>query len=144
MSDDFQLPTVPEADSSLPGELELGAFSISLAVADLERSRRFYERLGFVTAGGDADLDYLILKNGESTIGLFHGMFEGNILTFNPGLTNRMEKLENFTDVRAIQDALDESDVELTERVAADSTQGPASITLVDPDGNSILIDQFF
>ncbi|MGA9277527.1 VOC family protein [Ilumatobacter sp.] len=144
MSDDFELPTVPSADASLPGELELGAFSVSLSVADLHRSREFYERLGFVVAGGDADADYLILKNGETTIGLFHGMFEGNILTFNPGLTNRMERIESFTDVRAVQRSLDDRGVDLVERVPSDSESGAASITLVDPDGNSILIDQFF
>ena len=144
MSEDFDLPTVPSADLSLPGELELGAFSISLSVADLDRSRSFYEQLGFVVSGGDPEADYLILKNGETTIGLFHGMFEGNILTFNPGLTNRMERVETYTDVRDIQRALDEADVAITERVDPESAEGPASITLVDPDGNSILIDQFF
>ena len=91
------LPTVPSADPDLPGELELGAFSVSLNVADLGASRAFYEALGFVVTGGDPAHNYLILKNGESTIGLFHGMFEGNILTFNPGLTNRMERLEELT-----------------------------------------------
>lgn len=144
MSDDFDLPTIPSADASLPGELELGAFSVSLSVADLDRSRAFYEQLGFVVTGGDADHDYLILKNGETTIGLFHGMFDGNILTFNPGLTNRMERLESFTDVREIQQQLDGSNTPIAQRVDADSTDGPASMTLVDPDGNSILIDQFF
>jgi catechol 2,3-dioxygenase-like lactoylglutathione lyase family enzyme len=144
MSEDFDLPTVPSADSSLPGELELGAFSISLSVADLDRSRSFYEKLGFVVAGGDPEADYLILKNGETTIGLFHGMFEGNILTFNPGLTNRMERIESYTDVRDIQRTLDETEVAIKDRLDPESTEGPASITLVDPDGNSILIDQFF
>lgn len=144
MSEDFELPTIPSADSSLPGDLELGAFSISLSVADLARSRSFYEQLGFVVTGGDPEADYLILKNGETTIGLFHGMFEGNILTFNPGLTNRMERIETFTDVRNIQQTLDASNITIKDRVDSESVEGPASITLVDPDGNSILIDQFF
>jgi len=88
------MPMVPEADPDLPGDLELGAFSVSLNVADLDVSRVFYEALGFAVSGGDAEHGYLIMKNGESTIGLFHGVFEGNILTFNPGLTNRMERIE--------------------------------------------------
>ena len=87
---EFDLPTVKKADETLPGNLELGAFSVSLNVADLDRSRRFYAGLGFEVTGGDPDNDYLILNNGEWTIWIFHGMFEGNILTFNPGLTNRM------------------------------------------------------
>lgn len=144
MSEDFELPLVASADSSLPGGLELGAFSISLSVADLARSRDFYEQLGFAVVGGDPDSDYLILKNGETTIGLFHGMFEGNILTFNPGLTNRMERIETFTDVRDVQQALDAASVTITDRVDPASVEGPASISLIDPDGNSILIDQFF
>ncbi len=144
MSEDFDLPTVASADASLLGNLELGAFSISLSVADLARSRSFYEQLGFVVTGGDPDADYLILKNGETTIGLFCGMFEGNILTFNPGLTNRMERIETFTDVRDIQQTLDAANIHLNDRVDPESSEGPASITLVDPDGNSILIDQFF
>jgi catechol 2,3-dioxygenase-like lactoylglutathione lyase family enzyme len=142
--DDFQLPIVPSADPDLPGSVELGAFSISLNVANLSASRQFYEALGFEATAGDADADYLIMKNGESTLGLFHGMFDRNIVTFNPGLTNRMEKLESFTDVRAIQSRLQAADLELTTTVDADSHEGPASITLVDPDGNPVLIDQFF
>lgn len=144
MSEDFDLPTIPAADGSLPGELELGAFSISLSVADLAASRTFYERLGFLVTGGDAEQDYLILKNGETTIGLFKGMFEGNILTFNPGLTNRMERIESFTDVREIQDHLESSNTPIMNRVDPDAPEGPASMMLVDPDGNAILIDQFF
>ena len=139
------MPTVPHADHGLPGELELGAFSISLNVADLDASRRFYEALGFVVTGGDPEHNYLILKNGESTIGLFHGMFEGNILTFNPGLTNRMERLEQFVDVREIAQRLTDADVELANPIDPEAGEaGPAHVTLVDPDGNSILIDQFF
>ena len=144
MRDDVELPTVPAADTSLPGTLELGAFFVSLNVADLGASRAFYEALGFEMSGGDPDHGYLIMKNGESTIGLFHGMFEGNILTFNPGLTNRMERIESFTDVRAIEASLRSHDITPTEAVDVDSTEGPAHVTLVDPDGNAILIDQFF
>ncbi|MEM8905022.1 MAG: hypothetical protein AAGF02_15070, partial [Actinomycetota bacterium] len=98
---------------------------------------------GFEVAGGDPEQNYLILKNGESTIGLFHGMFEQNILTFNPGLTNRMERLESFTDVRSIQSHLDDAGLELFQRTEPDG-DGPASIVIVDPDGNPVLIDQFF
>lgn len=142
---DMDLPTIPHADRDLPGTMELGAFSISLAVADLGASRAFYESLGFVVTGGSADHDYLILKNGESTIGLFHGMFEGTILTFNPGLTNRMERLESFLDVREIESRLADAGIELVEAVADDAgDSGPAHVSVVDPDGNAILIDQFF
>ena len=122
--------------------MDLGAFSISLTVKDLQASRIFYEKLGFeVTAGGD-EQHYLILKNGESIIGLFHGMFEKNILTFNPGLNNRMEHLDEFTDVREIQRQLKQEGLDLATE-ADESTTGAASITLIDPDGNPILIDQF-
>lgn len=142
MSDLEELPTVPAAATDLPGKLELGAFSVSLSVADLASSRAFYEKLGFEVTGGAVEHNYLILKNGETTIGLFHGMFEGNILTFNPGLTNRMERLESYADVRTIQTALEDQGVELLTR--AEGEGGPASITLSDPDGNAVLIDQFF
>lgn len=135
--------TLPAVDE-LPGALDLGAFSISLNVADLAASRAFYEALGFVVTGGDPDEHYLILKNGESTIGLFHGMFPDNILTFNPGLTNRMEQVDDFVDVREIQRRLEDAGLDLVERVPDDDESGPASITLVDPDGNPILVDQFF
>lgn len=139
------LPIVPHADLSLPGNLELGAFSISLNVSDLERSRNFYESLGFVVVGGGMEENYFILKNGESTIGIFNGMFEDSILTFNPGLTNRMERLETYTDVRQIQEQLERVGVELDVPVDSDAGhQGPASVMLTDPDGNTILIDQFF
>lgn len=141
----FDLPTVPEADPDLPGSLELGAFSVSLSVEDLDRSRAFYEALGFQVVGGDPEQDYLILKNGESTIGIFTGMFEGNILTFNPGLTNRMERLERFLDVRAIQQSLEAAGLEIPTPVTDEAgDEGPASVMLTDPDGNQILIDQFF
>jgi catechol 2,3-dioxygenase-like lactoylglutathione lyase family enzyme len=140
-----EMPTVPTADHGLPGNMELGAFSISLNVADLEKSRDFYEKLGFVVTGGDMEHGYLILKNGESTIGIFHGMFEGNILTFNPGLTNRMERIEDYLDVREVQARLESAGVALITPIDAESgDEGPASLTLTDPDGNAILIDQFF
>lgn len=143
MSEGFdELRSVPAADPDLPGTVELGAFSVSLAVADLERSRRFYEALGFEVVGGDSDDGWLICKNGEATLGLFQGMFDRNILTFNPGLTSRMERLERFTDIRRIEARLAEAGLELTTR--SDTSDGPGSCTLVDPDGNPVLIDQFF
>lgn len=136
------LPTVEAADPNLPGTVELGAFSVSLAVKDLAVSQAFYEKLGFEVTGGDAEANYLILANGQTVIGLFQGMFEQNILTFNPGLTNRMEKLQQFTDIREVQQTLQSSGVPLAQEAEGDS--GPASIMLMDPDGNPILIDQFF
>lgn len=141
--DPSSLPLAPPADPSLPGTLELGVFSLSLTVADLGASRAFYEALGFEVAGGDADSGWLILKNGETTLGLFHGMFDRNLLTFNPGLTPRMERRERFTDVREIQERLEAAGLELTTRVE-EGTTGAASVTLIDPDGNPVLIDQFF
>ncbi len=144
MSDELDgLPLADGPEPALPGGLDLGAFSISLSVADLGASRAFYEKLGFVVTGGDDASGYLILKNGETTLGLFQGLFDRNILTFNPGLTNRMERLRSFTDVREVQRHLEEQGLEVAERVDPD-TSGPASITLVDPDGNPVLIDQFF
>ena len=123
--------------------MDLGAFSISLAVKDLAASRSFYERLGFEVKGGNQDENWLILANGESVIGLFHGMFDKNMLTFNPGLTVRMETLSEFDDVRDIQSALKEAGLALDQEADAAGT-GPAHITLTDPDGNPILIDQFY
>ena len=141
--DPDSLPLAAPPDPSLPGTLDLGVFSLSLTVADLVASRTFYETLGFEVAGGDADGGWLILKNGETTLGLFHGMFDRNLLTFNPGLTPRMERRDGFTDVREIQERLEAAGLELTTRVE-EGTTGAASITLVDPDGNPVLIDQFF
>ncbi len=123
--------------------MDLGAFSISLTVKDLSASRAFYEKLGFEATGGSEEESYLILMNGEALIGLFHGMFDKNILTFNPGLTNRKERLEEFTDVREIQRSLKEQGIEVMTEVDEDTT-GAGSLTLVDPDGNPVLIDQFF
>lgn len=136
-------PIVESVDPSLPGTVELGVFSLSLTVADLTASVAFYEKLGFETTGGDADGGWLILKNGETTLGLFHGMFERNMLTFNPGLTPRMERLGSFTDVRDIAEALERAGVTVEQAIEPGS-EGPGSITVIDPDGNPILIDQFF
>lgn len=121
--------------------MKLGVFSISLSVKDIKASKEFYETLGFKVFAGDIEKNYLIMKNEESLIGLFQGMFENNILTFNPGWDSNANKLEDFDDVREIQKRLKEKDVELT-READDNSNGPASITLFDPDGNVILIDQ--
>ncbi|MBN1826427.1 MAG: VOC family protein [Candidatus Eisenbacteria bacterium] len=121
--------------------MRLGAFSISLAVKDLEASRAFYEKLGFDVFGGDASQNWLILKNGDALIGLFQGMFDRNILTFNPGWDQNANELESFGDVREIQRRLKEEGVSL-EREADESGSGPASLVVVDPDGNPILVDQ--
>lgn len=121
--------------------MELGAFSVSLAVKDLEASRAFYEKLGFESFAGDAAQNYLILKNGAHVIGLFQGMFDKNILTFNPGWSQDAQKLDTFTDVRELQRELVSQGVEPS--VTADATTtGPASFMVEDPDGNPILIDQ--
>ncbi|MDJ0916561.1 MAG: VOC family protein [Woeseiaceae bacterium] len=121
--------------------MELGAFSISLAVKDIKASIAFYEKLGFSTMGGQPDESWAILKNGDHIIGLFQGMFDKNILTFNPGWDQDANNLESFTDVRELQKKLKEQGVTLIQE-ADESTTGPASITLEDPDGNPILIDQ--
>lgn len=120
--------------------MKLGAFSVSLSVKDLAASKAFYEKLGFEKFGGDGQ-HYLIMKNGESLIGLFQGMFEGNILTFNPGWDSNANQLDEFDDVREIQRELKGQGVKL-EREADENTSGPASIVLIDPDGNAVLIDQ--
>jgi catechol 2,3-dioxygenase-like lactoylglutathione lyase family enzyme len=121
--------------------MKLGAFSVSLAVKDLQVSKEFYEKLGFSVFGGNEEMNYLIMKNGNSLIGLFQGMFEGNILTFNPGWDENAAELETFDDVREIQASLKKDNIELI-READPVTSGPESITLIDPDGNAILIDQ--
>ena len=121
--------------------MQLGNFSISLAVKDLEASRAFYEKFGFTVFGGDASQNWLILKNGDHVIGLFQGMFEKNILTFNPGWDGNAQKLPAFTDIRELQRELKSRGVELQQE-ADESTTGPASFIAVDPDGNPILFDQ--
>ena len=122
-------------------ELELGAFSVSLAVRDLGASRRFYESLGFEVVMGETSESWLILRNGATTIGLFQGMFERNILTFNPGWDHDAKPLTTFTDVRELQRELKARGVPI-EQEADESSTGPASFIIVDPDGNSIFVDQ--
>ena len=121
--------------------MQLGAFSISLAVKDLPASRAFYERLGFRQVGGDPSQNWIILRNGDTNIGLFQGMFEHNMLTFNPGWSQKAEPVGEFHDVRDIQRNLKASALALMSE-ADESTTGPASVMLTDPDGNTILFDQ--
>ena len=121
--------------------MELGAFSISLAVKDLAASQAFYEKLGFTIFGGDASQNWLILKNGSTVIGLFQGMFDRNMLTFNPGWDSDAQNVESFTDIREIQKQLKEQGMEFSTE-ADESTSGPASFVVVDPDGNPVLVDQ--
>jgi catechol 2,3-dioxygenase-like lactoylglutathione lyase family enzyme len=128
----------PTMDDS---KLELGNFSVSLAVKDLAASRAFYEKLGFEKVGGVQEQNWLVLQNGTTKIGLFQGMFEKNCLTFNPGWDSDAQPLESFTDVREIQARLEAAGLELVLRADPEST-GVAHCTLLDPDGNPILIDQ--
>lgn len=121
--------------------MKLGTFSISLVVKDLQASKTFYEKLGFTVFSGEASENWLIMKNGEHTIGLFQGMFEKNMLTFNPGWDSNAAKLDAFTDVRDLQRQLKAEGVQLVSE-ADETTTGPASFVVVDPDGNPILVDQ--
>jgi catechol 2,3-dioxygenase-like lactoylglutathione lyase family enzyme len=121
--------------------MDLGAFSISLTVRDLEASRTFYEKFGFGVFAGDAAQNWLILKNGDHVIGLFQGMFFSNILTFNPGWDQNAQPLTQFTDIRELQRQLRAQGVAFLQQ-ADESTTGPASFIAVDPDGNPILVDQ--
>jgi lactoylglutathione lyase len=121
--------------------MDLGAFSVSLSVKDIEASREFYEKLGFEPVGGNAGDHWLILRNGDHVIGLFQGMFEKNLLTFNPGWDSDAKALPAFADVRDIQRHLKSQGVTLVQE-ADESTAGPAHLVVVDPDGNQILIDQ--
>jgi len=121
--------------------MELGNFSVSLAVKDIEASKLFYEKLGFKVFMGDQSKNWLIMKNGDHVIGLFQGMFDKNILTFNPGWDNNAKSLPAFTDVRKLQRQLKELGVSMIVE-ADESSSGPASFTVVDPDGNMILVDQ--
>ncbi len=121
--------------------MKLGTFSISLSVKDLKTVKEFYEKLGFDVFGGSMEHNYLIMKNGNALIGLFQGMFQGNILTFNPGWDEHANNVENFDDIRTIQKHLKDSGLTLTSE-ADEKTEGPASLMLTYPDGNVILLDQ--
>lgn len=121
--------------------MELGAFSVSLSVADIAKSKAFYEALGFSAVGGEQEQGWLILRNGSTTIGLFQGMFDKNLLTFNPGWDAQCATLDSYDDVRTIQRELLSRGIELADTVD-ETTKGPGSITVIDPDGNPILIDQ--
>ena len=121
--------------------MKLGNFSVSLNVKDIQTSKSFYENLGFKTFGGDISQNWLILKNGSCIIGLFQGMFEKNILTFNPGWDENATKIDSFTDVRDLQRQLKAKGIKI-QTEAGENTSGPASFILVDPDGNPILVDQ--
>ena len=121
--------------------MDLGAFSVSLAVKDIEASKVFYEKLGFTVFMGDQSQNWLIMKNGDHVIGLFQGMFDKNILTFNPGWSRDAQKLGQFTDVRELQRRLKDRGVDMLSE-ADESSAGPASFMIADPDGNTILVDQ--
>lgn len=133
--------TVTQTHTINDNQMKLGAFSMSLSVKDLKASKAFYENLGFESFGGGMEKNYLIMKNGNALIGLFQGMFEGNILTFNPGWDENAKNIDPFDDVREIQKSLKSSGIELVSE-ADTSTSGPASLVLTDPDGNMILLDQ--
>ena len=121
--------------------MQLGAFSISLAVKDIKASKAFYEKLGFSTLGGNLDQNWIILKNGPHVIGLFQGMFDKNMLTFNPGWDQDAKNVDPFTDVRELQKKLKDAGLAFVSE-ADEKTTGPASFVLTDPDGNSVLVDQ--
>ena len=121
--------------------MELGNFSVSLAVKDVEVSKLFYQKLGFTVFAGDQSQKWLIMKNGQHNVGLFQGMFDKNILTFNPGWNSEAQPLKEFTDVRELQRQLKDSGIEMITEAEQNST-GPASFMIADPDGNTILVDQ--
>lgn len=120
--------------------MELGSFSISLGVKDLGKSKTFYEALGFAAFAGEMEQNFLIMKNGDTVIGLFQGMFEGPVLTFNPGWDQSANELDEFTDVRQIKQTLKDAGMEITQETGGED--GPASFTVIDPDGYPVLIDQ--
>jgi catechol 2,3-dioxygenase-like lactoylglutathione lyase family enzyme len=136
------MSTLPDDEQNKKDEpVQLGNFSVSLSVKDIQASKAFYEKLDFEVVAGNVDHKWIVLQNGTTTIGLFQGMFERNMLTFNPGWTPSMETLEDFQDVRELQRRLKARGIEL-QTEADPNTTGPASFAIVDPDGNPILVDQ--
>ena len=133
--------TARENITPIENDMKLGAFSMSLSVKDLKTSRQFYEKLGFTAFGGSMEQNYLIMKNENALIGLFQGMFEGNIITFNPGWNENAKNVEPFDDVREIQRRLKATGTTFISE-ADEKTSGPASLMIKDPDGNVVLIDQ--
>ena len=121
--------------------MKLGCFSISLTVNDLNKSKEFYEKLGFEAFAGEESHNFLIMKNGDTNIGLFQGMFDKNILTFNPGWNQNAEPIDSFTDVRQLHDELKSKGLEIADASITEG-KGPSSFSVIDPDGNHILIDQ--
>ncbi|MGC4057505.1 MAG: VOC family protein [Chitinophagaceae bacterium] len=132
---------ITNKEAQATDKMHLGAFSMSLSVKNLDSSRQFYEQLGFTVFAGSMQQNYLIMKNGNALIGLFQGMFKGNILTFNPGWDENARNMESFDDIRQIQKKLKEAGLKLSSE-ADEKTSGPASLMLTDPDGNLILLDQ--
>lgn len=140
-SDNQNLMSVNKTATINNDNMKLGAFSISLSVKDIKASKQFYENLGFTVLAGDLEKKYLIMKNENSLIGLFEGMFENNILTFNPGWDENGNNLDSFDDIRKIQSELKSNGIKIDKEIDTNTT-GPASLTITDPDGNMILLDQ--
>ncbi|MFT5284849.1 MAG: lactoylglutathione lyase [Planctomycetota bacterium] len=132
-------PRTPSPEK--PEAMKLGVFSLSLSVKDIQASKAFYEKLDFHEVGGNIEQNWIVLQNDTTTIGLFQGMFEGNMMTFNPGWNHKKESLKEFVDVREIQKSVKESGI-MPVQAADETTSGPASMVIVDPDGNMILFDQ--
>ena len=122
--------------------MKLGVFSLSITVKDIEISKQFYENIGFTVFGGDIEQNWIIMKNGNTVIGLFQGMFDKNMLTFNPGWDENANTIENFDDIRKIQKHLKSKEIKIETEEISENTSGPASLIIIDPDGNPILIDQ--
>lgn len=130
-----------DCNQTMECQMELGAFSVSLSVSNIEESKVFYQKLGFEIVGGDQSKNWLVLKNGDHKVGLFQGMFEGNIMTFNPGWDQDRKTLESFTDVRELLKQFEARDINVIQK-SINGESGPSSFSIKDPDGNSILIDQ--